>query len=101
MANIPARTKKVSESIPLEHWYIYHATVKCNLRSNENMKSPATYLDSVVGFFVNNGHVAPTHSSNDFNHGLHLVMIRRNGPREKLEPLLVAQFRASREERHL
>jgi hypothetical protein len=35
------------------------------------------------------------------HHSLHLVEIRRNSPREKLESLFVAQFRACREERHL
>ena len=41
------------------------------------------------------------HSHDDLNHRFHLVVIRRNSPREKLESLLVTQFRARREERHL
>lgn len=54
-----------------------------------------SYLDPVIGLLVNNGDVAPLQQHDDIHHGLHLIQIRGNGPREVLEALFVAQFGTS------
>lgn len=53
----------------------------------------SVYLDAIVGLLVYDGDVVPAERLDDLYHGLGLVMVRRNGASEVLEPLLVAQLR--------
>lgn len=60
-----------------------------------------SYLDSVIGLLVNDGDVAPLQQHHDINHGFDLIQVWRDGPREVLEALFVAQLRTGWEVRDL
>lgn len=59
------------------------------------------YLDAVVALLVDDRYVAPAHAQHNLDHRLHLMVVGRNGAREVLEALLVAQLRTGGEERDL
>lgn len=55
-------------------------------------------LEAVIALLVDDGYVAPAHAAHNVHHGLHLVVVRRDGPRKVFEALLVAQLGTRREE---
>ncbi|GIY34621.1 hypothetical protein CEXT_101331 [Caerostris extrusa] len=64
-------------------------------------KCTKTYLNAVVGFFVENRDVSPVQSLDDLDHGVGLVRVGGDGSQEVLESLLVAQLGTRRKEAHL
>ena len=65
----------------------------CRANTNDFDGARRAYFDAVGGFFVEDGYVAPAQSADDFNHGLDLMQIRRDGPREEFKSLFVTQLR--------
>lgn len=60
-----------------------------------------THRISVGGFLVEDGHVRPLEQRDDADDGFHLALVRRHRAQKVLEPFLVAQLGARREEAHL
>ena len=70
-------------------------------RMADGIEPITTYLDAVVGLFVDDGDVLPAELEDDLGHGEGLVVVARDGARKVLEALLVRQLGARREERDL